>query len=89
MYGINVGLSFCRLVTTRNYSKEGSTKKLLEFLANMPKSNTNRVAETQRARLISQKKAEKYGPSTVYLQVLGSGARGVPNTLYLFTDQRR
>lgn len=89
MYGIRVEFLIYRLVTARCYSQESSSKKLLEFLANMPKSNSNRVAETQRARLNSQKKAEKYGPSTVYLQVLGSGARGAPNTLYLFTDQRR
>ncbi|KAI8435659.1 hypothetical protein MSG28_003922 [Choristoneura fumiferana] len=58
----------------------------------MPKANSARIAEAQRQRQQISKKAEKYekyGPSTVYLQVLGSGARGVPNTLYLFTDQKR
>ncbi|CAH3997795.1 unnamed protein product [Pieris brassicae] len=57
--------------------------------ANMPKSNTARIAEVQRQRQKNAKKGDKYGPSTIYLQVLGSGARGAPNTLYLFTDQKR
>ncbi|CAG4979541.1 unnamed protein product [Colias eurytheme] len=55
----------------------------------MPKSNTGKTAEVQRQRLKLPRKGEKYGPSTIYLQVLGSGARGAPNTLYLFTDQKR
>lgn len=55
----------------------------------MPKINSGRIAEVQRQRQHISKKAEKYGPSTVYLQVIGSGARGAPNTLYMFTDQKR
>ncbi|XP_046959324.1 ribonuclease Z, mitochondrial isoform X2 [Vanessa cardui] len=57
--------------------------------ASMPKPNSGRIFDAQRQRQQISKKAEKYGPSTVYLQVLGSGARGAPNTLYLFTDQKR
>ncbi|KAL0892776.1 hypothetical protein ABMA27_014482 [Loxostege sticticalis] len=57
--------------------------------AEMPKANSARIAEAQRQRQQISKKSEKYAPSTVYLQVLGSGARGAPNTLYLFTDQKR
>ncbi|XP_063361826.1 ribonuclease Z, mitochondrial [Cydia amplana] len=85
------GSSLFRLARTSSvrYFKNGSNKKLLEFLANMPKANTARIAEAQQQRQTISKKGEKYGPSTVYLQVLGSGARGVPNTLYLFTDQKR
>lgn len=85
------GSSVFRLARTSSvrYFKNGSNKKLLEFLANMPKVNTARIAEAQQQRQNISKKGEKYGPSTVYLQVLGSGARGVPNTLYLFTDQKR
>ncbi|CAB3253825.1 unnamed protein product [Arctia plantaginis] len=55
----------------------------------MPKANSERIASAQRQRQQISKKGEKYGPSTVYLQVLGSGAKGAPNTLYLFTDQKR
>ncbi|KAJ8727934.1 hypothetical protein PYW08_016319 [Mythimna loreyi] len=90
MYGLSVLFS-SRVVSKRSirsYSS-GSTKKLLEFLADMPKATSSRIAEAQRQRQQISKKSEKYAPSTVYLQVLGSGARGAPNTLYLFTDQKR
>ncbi|XP_035458364.2 uncharacterized protein LOC118281764 isoform X4 [Spodoptera frugiperda] len=90
MYGISVLFS-SRVVSKRSirrYSSD-STKKLLEFLADMPKATSARIAEAQRQRQQITKKSEKYGPSTVYLQVIGSGARGAPNTLYLFTDQKR
>ncbi|XP_059059090.1 ribonuclease Z, mitochondrial [Achroia grisella] len=89
MYGKTVFR--CRLVSyisLRCY-KTNNNKKLLEFLAKMPKVNTPRISEAQRQRQHISKKSEKYGPSTVYLQVIGSGARGAPNTLYLFTDQKR
>lgn len=90
MYGIS---GFCsnrvvRLCSVR-FSSGKSTKKLLEFLADMPKVNSARIAEAQRQRQNISKKSDKYAPSTVYLQVIGSGARGCPNTLYLFTDQKR
>lgn len=90
MYGISVLFS-SRVVSKRSirgYSSN-STKKLLEFLADMPKATSARIAEAQRQRQQITKKSEKYGPSTVYLQVIGSGARGAPSTLYLFTDQKR
>ncbi|XP_063824752.1 ribonuclease Z, mitochondrial isoform X1 [Ostrinia nubilalis] len=90
MYGKSVLFSY-RVVSkcsVRSY-KSNNTKKLLEFLAEMPKVNSARIAEAQRQRQQISKRSEKYAPSTVYLQVLGSGARGAPNTLYLFTDQKR
>ncbi|KAG7303022.1 hypothetical protein JYU34_013030 [Plutella xylostella] len=92
MYVKSVGLFTSRLVSSQycvRYYKNTGTKKLLEFLAEMPKANTTRITAAQHQRKQIQKKSEKYGSSTVYLQVLGSGARGVPNTLYLFTDQKR
>lgn len=89
MYGISVLFSYrVASISSRSYSS-GSPKKLLEILANMPKANSERIASAQRQRQQISKKGEKYGPSTVYLQVLGSGAKGAPNTLYLFTDQKR
>ncbi|XP_039754100.1 ribonuclease Z, mitochondrial isoform X1 [Pararge aegeria] len=88
MYGkLTLFSKVVRISSVRYYKKD--TKKLLEFLAGMPKPNSSRIAEAQRQRQNISKKSEKYGPSTVYLQVLGSGARGAPNTLYLFTDQKR
>ncbi|XP_050670855.1 ribonuclease Z, mitochondrial isoform X5 [Leptidea sinapis] len=80
---VRIGISRKHLYSTK------STKRLLEFLANMPKSNSTRTAEAQQQRHKIAKKGEKYGPSTIYLQVLGSGARGASNALYLFTDQKR
>ncbi|XP_045521029.1 ribonuclease Z, mitochondrial isoform X3 [Pieris brassicae] len=78
----------CKFLNNAYYSTKGNNR-LLDILANMPKSNTARIAEVQRQRQKNAKKGDKYGPSTIYLQVLGSGARGAPNTLYLFTDQKR
>lgn len=91
MYGKSVlfrQLVVANICSVRFY-KKNSTKKLLEFLADMPKSNSTRISEAQRQRQNITRKSEKYGPSTVYLQVLGSGAMGAPTTLYLFTDQKR
>lgn len=78
----------CKFLNKAYYSTKGSNR-LLDILANMPKPNTARITEVQRQRQKSARKNEKYGTSKVYLQVLGSGARGAPNTLYLFTDQKR
>lgn len=90
MYGKGVLFSWVVINSSIRYYKSGSnSKKLLEFLAEMPKAHSPRIAEAQRQRQIILKKGNKYGPSTVYLQVLGSGARGAPNTLYLFTDHKR
>lgn len=89
MYGKSV--LFFRVVRSSHvrFKSDSNSKKLLDFLADMPKANSPRITEAQRQRHAISKKGNKYGPSTVYLQVLGSGARGSPNTLYLFTDQKR
>ncbi|KAG6454773.1 ribonuclease Z, mitochondrial isoform X1 [Manduca sexta] len=90
MYGI--GALFSKRVVSscdgRCYSTSRN-KKLFQFLAKMPKETAARIAVAQRQRQVISKKSEKYTPSTVYLQVMGSGARGAANTLYLFTDQKR
>lgn len=88
MYGNGVLHSRLVRCSVRFYSKN-SSKKLMEFLAKMPKVHTDRIIDAQRQRQTITKKSDRYPPSTVYLQVLGSGARGAPNTLYLFTDQKR
>ncbi|XP_060802731.1 ribonuclease Z, mitochondrial isoform X2 [Amyelois transitella] len=89
MYGKSVLFSSRVVSLNNNRFKSGSTKKLLDVLAAMPKANSGRILDAQRQRQNISKKSEKYAPSTVYLQVLGSGARGAPNTLYVFTDQKR
>lgn len=91
MYGkIKIVSKVVRFSNIRYYNKD-SSKKLLEFLGTMPKANgkDGKILDSQRQRQLISKKSEKFGSSTVYLQVLGSGARGAPNTLYLFTDQKR
>lgn len=88
MYVRSLFCRIARLSKIRCFASD-SSKKLLEILGTMPKQNTVRITEAQRQRVNIQKKSEKYGPSTVYLQVLGSGTLGSPNTLYLFTDQKR
>ncbi|XP_068213231.1 ribonuclease Z, mitochondrial-like [Palaemon carinicauda] len=70
--------------TIRNYSHK---KKLLDILNSMPKKVD--VKELQGIRLARKEKLRKYSPSTVYLQVLGSGAPGSPRSLYVFTEQAR
>ncbi|KAL4709976.1 hypothetical protein ACJJTC_003939 [Scirpophaga incertulas] len=89
MFG-KIVLFSCRVVSTCSACyHSNSTKNLLELLAKMPKPETTRIPEAQRQRQVIAKRSEKYIPSTVYLQVIGSGAEGVPNTLYLFTDHKR
>lgn len=92
MYGKSVlffRIASSSSVRIRNYKNGSNSKRLLDVLADMPKCTSSRIAEAQRQRQVISKKGNNYGPSTVYLQVLGSGARGSPNTLYLFTDQKR
>lgn len=54
----------------------------------MPR-NAKNTAELQKQRQKLKEKAQKYVPGTVSLQVLGSGAKGAPRSLYVFTDQFR
>ncbi|KAF6198835.1 hypothetical protein GE061_006858 [Apolygus lucorum] len=54
----------------------------------MPKESTHAIT-LKAQRLKIKEKGQKYPPGTVTLQVLGSGAKGAPRSLYLFTDQSR
>lgn len=70
------------------FAKFFSTKKLHDLLLTMPRDTTHtQVLKTQRVKL--KEKSMKYSPGIVNLQVLGSGAKGAPTSLYLFTDQSR
>lgn len=66
--------------------RENTKEKLLNLLHKMPKemSHVPRLQSERQAKKISK---VKYPPGTVTLQVLGSGVRGAPRALYLFTDQ--
>ncbi|CAH1391023.1 unnamed protein product [Nezara viridula] len=62
--------------------------KLNELLLNMPRDNTQtQILKKQRVKM--KEKSSKYSPGIVNLQILGSGAKGAPTALYLFTDQSR
>lgn len=54
----------------------------------MPR-DAKHTAELQKQRQKLKEKGQKYVPGTVSLQVLGSGAKGAPRSLYVFTDQSR
>ena len=77
--------SICCYVTRVYYSKQHNLK---ELILSMPR-NTKHTAELQKQRQKLKEKAQKYVPGTVSLQVLGSGAKGAPRSLYMFTDQFR
>ncbi|BET01573.1 zinc phosphodiesterase [Nesidiocoris tenuis] len=74
-----------------HFSTSASSRKstrLSALLDTMPKESTHAI--TMKAqRLKIKEKMQKYPPGTVTMQVLGSGAKGAPRSLYLFTDQSR
>nr|CAH7765332.1 unnamed protein product [Callosobruchus chinensis] len=71
----------------RLYSRS-SKLNLLEILESMPKEPKH-IVEAQKQRKKIKERVSKYVPGKVTLQVLGSGARGAPRALYMFTDQSR
>ncbi|XP_044758744.1 ribonuclease Z, mitochondrial isoform X2 [Coccinella septempunctata] len=54
----------------------------------MPK-NRQHLKEAQRQWMKNKEKSTKYVPGKVALQVLGTGAKGAPKCLYIFSDQTR
>lgn len=54
----------------------------------MPKEPKH-IAEAQKQRRKIKEKLSKYVPGKVTLQVLGTGAKGAPRALYMFSDQSR
>ncbi|XP_046740756.1 ribonuclease Z, mitochondrial [Diprion similis] len=61
---------------------------LKEILLKMPRSQ-NHIQEMRDHRLKLKENQKNYSPSSIYFQVLGSGSRGSPRSLYLFTDRVR
>nr|XP_053646177.1 ribonuclease Z, mitochondrial-like isoform X1 [Cherax quadricarinatus] len=64
-----------------------SKNNIYNILEKMPKKVD--VKLLQGIRLARKQKVRKYPPSTVYLQVLGSGSPGSPRALYVFTEHAR
>ncbi|XP_076036405.1 ribonuclease Z [Oratosquilla oratoria] len=89
----NCSTTVTGFITTRNKSRRRNknkletNEKLLQLLNTMPKKVDVKVL--QEARLAKKQRIKKYPPSTVYLQVLGSGAPGAPRSLYVFTEHAR
>ncbi|XP_066140566.1 ribonuclease Z, mitochondrial [Euwallacea fornicatus] len=84
---------YCRFFIAsiqRHYSKKrySSHTKFNELLLKMPKEYKH-IAEAQMQRIKIKQKSAKYAPGKVILQVLGSGAKGAPRAVYLFSDQSR
>lgn len=69
----------------KNFKK--SKNNLYDVLLTMPKKVDLKGLQEQ--RLARGQKARKYPPSTVYLQVVGSGAPGAPKALHVFTGHAR
>jgi len=67
-----------------NYSQHN----LKDLLLTMPRDTKHAVALQQQRQKLKEK-GQKYLPGTVSLQVLGSGAKGAPRSLYVFTDHSR
>ncbi|XP_049817981.1 ribonuclease Z, mitochondrial isoform X2 [Aethina tumida] len=71
----------------RSYATVDRTN-LYKLLAKMPKEPKH-IAEAQKQRNKIKEKYAKYVPGKVTLQVLGTGAKGAPRALYMFSDQSR
>lgn len=65
-----------------------SQEKLFNILRTMPKEPKH-IAEAQKQRRKIREKFARYVPGRVTLQVLGTGAKGAPRALYMFSDQSR
>lgn len=74
----------------RFYSKKGikNNFNLHSILKEMPKEPKH-ILEAQRQRIKIKQRSSKYVPGKVCLQILGTGAKGSPRALYLFSDQSR
>lgn len=70
------------------YYSISSQEKLFNILITMPKEPKH-IADAQKQRRKIKEKLSRYVPGKVTLQVLGSGAKGAPTSLYMFSDQSR
>lgn len=61
---------------------------LYRLLKTMPK-DPKHIVEAQKQRIKIKQKAARYAPGRVTLQIVGTGAKGAPRAVYLFSDQSR
>lgn len=78
-------LGICFHIITRNFSVK---TRLKDLLINMPKEAVH-VPALKAGRKAKKETFSKYPAGIINLQVLGSGAKGAPRSLYVFTDQTR
>ncbi|KAG8225915.1 hypothetical protein J437_LFUL005951, partial [Ladona fulva] len=90
MNALNSSCRFCRTFQICMFRKfSDKTEKVLhKLLMEMAKDKESTI-NLQRQRQKMKEKTSKYTPGAVTLQVLGSGAKGSPRSLYVFTDQSR
>lgn len=80
--------SLCRYLIVASPFISGVSHNLKQIHIKMPKE-VKHTAVLQKQRQKLKEKNQKYIPGTVNLRVLGSGAKGAPRSLYVFTDQSR
>jgi hypothetical protein len=83
---LNVAFTVRSFHSNQKVFSDRGKDRLLNLLITMPK-DTSHVARLQSERQAKKISKVKYPPGTVTLQVLGSGVRGAPRSLYMFTDQ--
>jgi hypothetical protein len=83
---LNVAFTVRSFHSNQKVFSDRGKDRLLNLLITMPK-DTSHVARLQSERQAKKISKMKYPPGTVTLQVLGSGVRGAPRSLYMFTDQ--
>lgn len=88
IFGLNklLQISRCQFSVFKYSVSNRSKTKLLDLLTTMPKEKPH-IPKMQAERQQKKMTKVKYPPGIVTLQVLGSGARGAPRSLYIFTDQ--
>lgn len=91
---IRLGISFLLSKTTRRTfivvgnRNLSNRAKLKDLLLTMPKE-TIHIPPLKEGRKAKKESSVKYPAGIINLQVLGSGAKGSPRSLYVFTDQTR
>ena len=88
LFLINKSVGLCRYYSKSSVHRS-KKNNWLDLVLEMPKDTTDHIARMQAHRQYKKVAKSKFPPSTVMLQVLGSGARGAPTGLYMFTDQSR
>lgn len=74
-----------KLLKILNSMSSGSEKIKTEASAKVPKLVKQKIVRRKR----KENERDLFSPGVVNLQVLGSGCKGAPASIYLFSDQSR